>query len=229
MVLMPYGRVVSPDKLHHDHIGPMAIAASYWLPASIAHEHLRNQSRAAVRRPSSVTMCQVGAGVLHLVLENDDVLAAETRRQVNLGAHFMQLLGLQICDRTAQTAADKQQPSRTLESRSRAERTDKIAGRSPSFQRAERHRRCADLLENDRDGTFSAVKICDRERRYARLLQRHAWDDEQPALLRDGVRCLDHHQLGVCVQRLLFQNLIHSFSYLLAIVASNILHYTVSL
>ena len=31
-------------------------------------------------------------------------------------------------------------------------------------QRAERHRRCADLLENDRDGTLFAVKICDCER-----------------------------------------------------------------
>ena len=45
-----------------------------------------------------------------------------------------------------------------------AERTDEIVQAVALVQRAERHRRCADLLENDRDGTLFAVKICDRER-----------------------------------------------------------------
>ena len=77
------------------------------------------------------------------------------------------------------------------------------------IQRAERHRRCADLLENDRDGTLFAVKICDRERNTLAFCA-DTQDDELTRLcLAGNVRCLDHHQLGACVQRLLFQNLIH--------------------
>ena len=152
---------------------------------------------------------QVGAGVLHLVLEDDDVLVAETGDQVNLSAHFVQLLGLRICDRAAQTAADNSDLLETLELALFAERTDKIMQAVALVQRAERHRRCADLLENDRDGTLFAVKICDRERNTLAFCA-DTQDDELTRLcLAGNVRCLDHHQLGVCVQRLLFQNLIH--------------------
>ena len=78
------------------------------------------------------------------------------------------------------------------------------------IQCAKRHRRCADLLENDRDGTLFTVKICDRERNTLAFCA-DTQDDELTRLcLAGNVRCLDHHQLGVCVQRLLFQNLIHS-------------------
>ena len=52
----------------------------------------------------------------------------------------------------------RQRPSRRLLKLARlAERTDEIAG-SRLFSSAERHRRCADLLKNDRDETFSRSK-----------------------------------------------------------------------
>ena len=172
---------------------------------------------------------QVGAGVLHLVLEDDDILAAETGDQVNLSAHFMQLLGLRICDSAAQTAADNSDLLETLELALLAERTDKIMQTVALVQRAERLCGCADLLEDDGDRAVFAVKIRDGERN-ALALCADTQDDELTRLgLARNVRRVDDHQLGVHVQRLLFQNLIHSFSYLLAIVASNILHYTVSL
>ena len=137
---------------------------------------------------------QVGAGVLHLVLEDNDVLVAETGDQVNLGAHFVQLLCLRICDRAAQTAADNSDLLETLKLARLAERTDKIMQA---------------VLENNRDRTLFAVKICDRERNTLAFCA-DTQDDELTRLcLAGNVRCLDHHQLGVCVQRLLFQNLIH--------------------
>ena len=96
-------------------------------------------------------------------------------------------------------------------------------------QLAERLGGRADFLKNDGDGALFTVKIRDSQRN-ALAFCADTQDDELTRLcLAGNVRGLDHHQLGVCVQRLLFQNLIHSFSYLLAIVASNILHYTVSL
>ena len=76
-------------------------------------EHLRNQCLAAVRAVIGHDV-QVGAGVLHLVLEDDDVLVAEAGDQVNLSAHFVQLLCLRICDRAAQTAADNSDLLETL-------------------------------------------------------------------------------------------------------------------
>ena len=132
-------------------------------------------------------------------------------------------------DSSTDTAADNSHLFQPLHLRRLAERTDKIMQAVALVQLAERHRRCADLLEYDRDRALVTVKICDRERNTLAFCA-DTQDDELTRLcLAGNVRCLDHHQLGVCVQRLLFQNLIHSLSYLLAIVASNILHYTVSL
>ena len=76
-------------------------------------------------------------------------------------------------------------------------------------QLAERLRGRADLLEDDGDRAVFAVKIRDGERN-ALALCADTQDDELTRLcLARNVRRLDHHQLGVCVQRLLFQNLIH--------------------
>ena len=74
---------------------------------------------------------------------------------------------------------------------------------------AERHGRRADLLENDRDRTRLAVEVRDRQRDALAVLA-HAQDDELTRLgLARYMRRIDHHQLGVRVERLLFQNLIH--------------------
>ena len=196
------------DKLHHNHRADGDYGIVLVARVDQLLEHLRNQCLAAVRAVIGHDV-QVGAGVLHLVLEDDDVLAAETGDQVNLSAHFVQLLGLRICDRAAQTAADNSDLLEALKLARLAERTDKIMQAVALIQRAERHRRCADLLENDRDGTLFAVKICDRERNTLAFCA-DTQDDELTRLcLAGNVRGLDHHQLGVCVQRLLFQNLIH--------------------
>ena len=152
---------------------------------------------------------QVGAGVLHLVLEDDDVLGAEAGDEVDLDAHFVQLLGLRIRDRTAQTAADDSNLFEAVELALLAERADEVVQAVALVQRAERLRGRADLLENDGDGTLFTVKICDRERNTLAFCA-DTQDDELTRLcLAGNVRGLDHHQLGVCVQRLLFQNLIH--------------------
>ncbi len=152
---------------------------------------------------------QIGAGVLHLVLEDDDVLAAETGDQVDLDAHFVQLLSLRIRDRTAQTAADNSDLFQALEFALLAERTYKVMQAVALVQLAERLRGRADLLEDDGDRAVFAVKIRDGERN-ALALCADTQDDELTRLcLARNVRRLDHHQLGVCVQRLLFQNLIH--------------------
>ena len=153
---------------------------------------------------------QIGAGVLHLVLEDDDVLAAETGDEVNLSAHFVQLLGLRICDSAAQTAADNSDLFQTLKLAGLAERADKIMQTFALVQAAERLRGRADLLKDDGDRTLFAVKVRDGERN-ALALCADTQDDELTRLcLAGNVRGVNHHELGVCVQRLLFQNLIHS-------------------
>ena len=153
---------------------------------------------------------QVGAGVLHLVLEDDDVLGAEAGDEVDLDAHFVQLLGLRIRDRTAQTAADDSNLFEAVELALLAERTDEIVQAVALVQRAERLRGRADLLEDDGDRAVFAVKIRDGERNSLALCA-DTQDDELTRLgLARNVRRVDDHQLGVHVQRLLFQNLIHS-------------------
>ena len=51
----------------------------------------------------------------------------------HLSAHFVQLLGLRICDRAAQTAADNSDLLETLELALLAERTDEIVQAVASF------------------------------------------------------------------------------------------------
>ena len=137
-------------------------------------------------------------------------LERETGDEVDLDAHFMQL-SLRIRDRAAQTAADDSNLFEAVElALSLPRGADEVVQAVALVQRAERLRGRADLLEDDGDRAVFAVKIRDGERNSLALCA-DTQDDELTRLgLARNVRRVDDHQLGVHVQRLLFQNLIHS-------------------
>ena len=121
----------------------------------------------------------------------------------------MQLFGLRVGDGTAQAAADDRNLFQAFQLAGLAQRADKVVQAVALIEQAERHGSRADLLEDDRDRPLFTVEIRDGERD-ALAVRVHAQDDELAGLSLAGhVRRIDHHQLGVRVQRLLFQNLIH--------------------
>ena len=133
---MPYGRVGHADKLHHNHRASMAIAASYWLPRRSARQ-APAWSEPCGRSGRHRSRCAGWWAFFNQILEDDDV--CDRVKPSGQQRHSLQLL-CQMCDRAARPPPcwhpETLKLARALP---RADR-QKSCRRSPSFQRAGRHR-----------------------------------------------------------------------------------------
>ena len=107
---------------------------------------------------------EVVASGLELLLQDDDVLAAETGNNIHLHTGFMESLGGGVSDGAAHAAADDTDALLALDVGGTAQGTDKVADGIALVERTQHIGGQPDFLEDDGDGALLPVITGDGQR-----------------------------------------------------------------
>ena len=144
-----------------------------------------------------------------LILEDEQVLAAEADHAVDDAALLVEFTGDGQCNGAAHAAADDADLLQALHLGGAAQRADEVVDALTHFEAVQLHGGAADDLEDDVHSTLLAVIACDGEGDALAVFKRAHNDKLAGLCLFGNERGFNDHLCNGGVQRHLFRDLVH--------------------
>ena len=107
---------------------------------------------------------EVVCNCAHFVLDDNDIFGTETSDHINMSAHSMQCFCLWVCDCTTYTTADYADIFESFQMGWDSQRTNNVLQVFACFHSAKHFGRTTNHLNNQSDGAFFSVIICNGQR-----------------------------------------------------------------